>query len=124
MNVNPYAAMMSSFSESNYSTINASLRISQELDFITKGLSATVLVNMKSHSNSSYTNTLAPYFYKVMDYTLIPLIRSFSILSYYRKEQIILNRGRSIVILTEPFILMHVLIIIDVLVKTIQFPVC
>lgn len=116
--------MMSSFSESNYSTINASLRISQELDFITKGLSATVLVNMKSHSNSSYTNTLAPYFYKVMDYTWDPLIRSFSILSYYRKEQIILNRGRSIVILTEPFILMHVLIIIDVLVKTIQFPVC
>lgn len=72
VNINPYAAMMSSFSESNYSTINASLRISQEFDFITKGLSATVLVNMKSHSSSSYTNTLDPYFYKVMDYTWDP----------------------------------------------------
>ncbi len=93
VNVNPYAAMMSSFSESNYSTINASLRISQELDFITKGLSATVLVNMKSHSSSSYTNTLDPYFYKVMDYTWDPSDPEFFYLELLQKGTDYIKQG-------------------------------
>lgn len=93
VNVNPYAAMMSSFSESNYSIINASLRISQELDFITKGLSATVLVNMKSHSSSSYTNTLSPYFYKVMDYTWDPSDPEFFYLELLQKGTDYIKQG-------------------------------
>ena len=93
VNINPYAAMMSSFSESNYSTINASLRISQEFDFITKGLSATVLVNMKSHSSSSYTNTLDPYFYKVMDYTWDPSDPEFFYLELLQKGTDYIKQG-------------------------------
>ena len=93
VNINPYATMMSSFSESNYSTINASLRISQEFDFITKGLSATVLVNMKSHSSSSYTNTLDPYFYKVMDYTWDPSDPEFFYLELLQKGTDYIKQG-------------------------------
>lgn len=69
LNVNPYASMMSTYGESNYSTINASLRGTQLFDFITKGLSATVLVNLKSYATSDYVNTIEPYYYQVMDNT-------------------------------------------------------
>lgn len=69
LNVNPYAHMMSTYKEVNYATINASLRATQKLDFITEGLSLTALVNMKSFAESSYTNSLEPYYYKVMPYT-------------------------------------------------------
>jgi len=72
LNVNPYAHMMSSYSEDNYSTINTSLRATQKLDFITEGLSVTALVNMKSYAYSTYTNTIEPYYYRVMDYTYDP----------------------------------------------------
>lgn len=72
LNVNPYAHMMSSYSEENYSTINASLRATQKLDFITEGLSLTALVNMKSYAYSTYTNTIEPYYYRVMDNTYDP----------------------------------------------------
>lgn len=69
LNVNPYAHMMSSYSESNYSTINASLRATQKLDFLTEGLSVTALVNMKSYAYSDYVDTINPYYYQVIDYT-------------------------------------------------------
>lgn len=69
LNVNPYAHMMSSYNESNYSTINASLRATQNLDFLTEGLSVTALVNMKSYAVSDYTDTIDPYYYRVTDNT-------------------------------------------------------
>lgn len=72
LNVNPYAHMMSSYAEENYSTINASLRATQKLDFLTEGLSVTALVNMKSYAYSTYTNTIEPYYYRVMDNTYDP----------------------------------------------------
>ena len=65
LNVNPYARMLSSFKQTNFSTINTSLKIVQELDFITKGLSASALVNMKAFSSSDYKNTISPYYYQV-----------------------------------------------------------
>ena len=52
---NPYASMINNFRGSNHNTINTSVRINQNFDFVTKGLSASILVNWKNYSNSSYT---------------------------------------------------------------------
>lgn len=93
VNVNPYAEMMRSFYESNYTTINASLRIDQKFDFLTKGLSATVLVNMKSHSSSWYTNTIDPYYYAVMDYTWEPSDPEFFELELLKKGTDYIKQG-------------------------------
>ena len=64
---NPYANMLSSFLEDNYSTINTSLNINQALDFVTQGLNLTALVNWKSWSDTYYSESLAPYYYRVID---------------------------------------------------------
>ena len=72
LNVNPYAKMLASFKETNFSTINASLKLKQDLDFITKGLSVSMLVNMKAFSTSDYTNTITPYYYQTMSNTWSP----------------------------------------------------
>lgn len=64
---NPYQYMMSSFSESNYNTLNTSLGVNQDLKFITEGLSFKGLVNFKNWSQSSYSQSINPYFYKVQD---------------------------------------------------------
>lgn len=64
---NPYAHMMNSFKERNYSTINTSIYISQELDVLTKGLKATALVNWKSWAETSYSRWIDPYWYRVKD---------------------------------------------------------
>lgn len=64
---NPYAYMMSSFKENNYNTLNTSLNITQDLSFITKGLSVKALVNFKNWSESNYNRSITPYYYKVKD---------------------------------------------------------
>ena len=64
---NPYAYMMSSFKEGNYNTLNTSLNISQDLGFLTKGLSVKALVNFKNWSESTYNRSITPYYYKVKD---------------------------------------------------------
>ncbi len=60
---NPYARMLTSYRETNFSTINTSLNLDQNLDFITKGLSFTALVNWKQWSASYYTRSITPYYY-------------------------------------------------------------
>lgn len=65
---NPYAYMASSFKHSDENTLNTSLKIKQELDFITKGLSATAFANFKNWSSSSYTRSISPYYYGVESY--------------------------------------------------------
>lgn len=62
---NPYAFMNTSFKNQQENTLNTSLKISQELDFITKGLKATALINFKNWSFNNYTRTIEPYFYRV-----------------------------------------------------------
>lgn len=62
---NPYAFMNTSFKNEQANTLNTSLKISQDLDFITKGLKATALINFKNWSFNSYTRTIQPYFYRV-----------------------------------------------------------
>ncbi len=65
LGTNPYQYMMGSFREDNYNTLNTSLDVTQDLGFITKGLSAKVLVNFKNWSNAYYTRSLTPYYYRV-----------------------------------------------------------
>ena len=77
LRTNPYAKMMRTFSESHYSTINTSLKLNQQLDFITKGLNTTMLINMKAYSSSSYTNTLEPYYYGIIESSLDPADPTF-----------------------------------------------
>ena len=62
---NPYAYMMSSFKEGNYNTLNTSLNITQDLSFLTKGLSVKALVNFKNWSESTYNRSITPYYYIV-----------------------------------------------------------
>lgn len=69
---NPYADMLSNFKEDNYSTLNISLALNQDLKFITPGLKFKGLVNIKSWSNVSYNRSIEPYYYSVVpgSYTL------------------------------------------------------
>jgi len=64
---NPYANMLNSFKEDNYSTINTSLHFDQDLSSLTKGLNITALINWKSYSDSYYSRSLTPYYYRVID---------------------------------------------------------
>lgn len=62
---NPYQYMLSSFNETNYNTLNTSLNIHQDLGFLTKGLSAHLLVNFKNWSSATYNRSISPYYYRV-----------------------------------------------------------
>ena len=62
---NPYQYMLGSYKEVNYSMLNTSIYINQNLDFVTKGLKIIALVNWKSWSETSYTRWLDPYWYRV-----------------------------------------------------------
>jgi TonB-linked SusC/RagA family outer membrane protein len=64
---NPYAYLMSSFKETNYNTLNTSISIDQNLNFITQGLSVKALVNFKNWSESAYNRYINPYYYRVKD---------------------------------------------------------
>jgi TonB-linked SusC/RagA family outer membrane protein len=67
MGTNPYEYMLSSYKETNFNTLNTSLVLTQKLDAITKGLSLRALVNFKNWSETYYTRSITPYFYKVKD---------------------------------------------------------
>ena len=62
---NPYAYMLSSYKQYQENTINTSLKVKQDFDFITKGLSATVLINFKNWGANSYYRTIDPYYYRI-----------------------------------------------------------
>lgn len=64
---NPYAYMMSSYKENNYNTLNTSLNITQDMSFLTKGLSVKALVNFKNWSEATYNRSISPYYYKMKD---------------------------------------------------------
>lgn len=62
---NPYAQMLSKYTQDNYSTLNISLILDQKLDFITKGLKFHGLVNMKNWSSQSFSRSIDPYYYTI-----------------------------------------------------------
>ena len=59
--------MVSSFAESNLNTLNTTLRLDQDLSFLTKGLKANALINFKNYSVSSYNRSIEPYYYKAIE---------------------------------------------------------
>lgn len=65
LRTNPYAYMSSSFKQEDLNTLNTSVRIDQDLKFITPGLSANALINFKNYSYMSYTRTIEPYYYLI-----------------------------------------------------------
>lgn len=62
---NPYARMLSSYKQEEYSTLNASFSVDQKLDFITKGLKIKLLANLKSWASTGSTLSLDPYYYQM-----------------------------------------------------------
>lgn len=62
---NPYAELLRQSKQTNLNDINASLSFDQGLDFITKGLKLTALVAMNARSSSTYTSSMAPYYFQV-----------------------------------------------------------
>lgn len=93
LRTNPYAEMMRSFSETHYTTVNTSLKINQQLDFLTKGLSVSTLVNLRSESNSSYTNNMKPYFYGILENALDPSDPTFYMTELLEKGTKYINQG-------------------------------
>ena len=69
---NPYAKMLSSYKEENYNTLNTVMDIEQKLDFLTQGLKLTALINFKNWSSSSFTRSIAPYYYRMLTDTWNP----------------------------------------------------
>ncbi|MGQ1929367.1 SusC/RagA family TonB-linked outer membrane protein [Ornithobacterium rhinotracheale] len=76
---NLYETLLNSFQESRYNTINTSLKLSQDLKFITKGLSANVLFNFKNWSQSSYNQSIEGYEYRLKDGSYNPDTGEFAI---------------------------------------------
>lgn len=76
---NPYASMLNSFKETRMNTINTSLKVRQDFDFITKGLSSSVLVNFKNWSSNSYTRSIEPYLYRVKEGTFDPETQEYEL---------------------------------------------
>lgn len=76
---NPYANMLNSFREVNENKLNVSVNLDQKLDFITKGLSVTALVNFNSWYQSSYTRSLKPYYYRVQPGSYNPATDNYAL---------------------------------------------
>ena len=64
---NPYSYLLDGNWVNNNTSINTSLNLSQDLNAITKGLSASILFNWRSYSESQYTQRCYPYYYRVVD---------------------------------------------------------
>lgn len=67
LRTNPYAYMSTSYKQADENTLNTSLKITQELNFITKGLSVNGLVNFKNWSETSYYQFIGPYYYRAKE---------------------------------------------------------
>ena len=76
---NPYAFMNTSFKNYQSNTLNTSLKITQNFDFITKGLKATALINFKNWSYNQYTRTIDPYFYRVKTDSYNPATNTYEL---------------------------------------------
>jgi len=60
---NPYAELMTSFRQFNGNTVNAVVKIDQDLSMLTKGLKFNAWVNFKNYSATSYNRHITPYRY-------------------------------------------------------------
>jgi len=77
--LNPYAEMVKGYTTRDRSNMFAQFELKQNLDFITKGLSARGLFNVSRYSLLKVNHSFKPFYYQIAnttnlnDYTLIPL---------------------------------------------------
>ena len=64
--------MATTFKQVDSNMLHTTLKIKQNLDFVTKGLSANALVNFKNWSSSEYNRTIEPYYYRVKENSYDP----------------------------------------------------
>lgn len=62
---NPLANMVNNFKEEDVNAVNTTLRIEQDLKFLTKGLSVNALINFKNYSRMNYNRSIKPFYYGV-----------------------------------------------------------
>ncbi|WP_200975989.1 TonB-dependent receptor [Echinicola sp. 20G] len=65
---NPYADLVKGYKERNNSTLLSTVRIRQNLDVVTKGLSFAGLASFKNWTSSQITRSYEPYFYEMTGY--------------------------------------------------------
>ncbi len=69
--LNPYALLSSGYGERYYSYLTSVFSLDQKFDFITKGLSGTLLASFYNYTYSSSYGYFTPFYYKVLDdYTI------------------------------------------------------
>lgn len=61
---NPYAVMNTSYYQANQNTMNTVIKVNQELDMITKGLTFQAWVNFKNWGTKYFSRSITPYKYK------------------------------------------------------------
>ncbi len=62
---NPYAVLNTSFNQNNENTINAVVKLNQDLEFITKGLKFEAWVNFKNWSSTGFNRSVNPYYFTI-----------------------------------------------------------
>lgn len=68
--VNPYAQSLRGYNEYSKNTMLTQFVLNQNLDMITEGLTASVLVNMDRYSEYSVNRAYAPFYYNIGSYNL------------------------------------------------------
>ena len=76
---NPYAYMLTSYRNYQENTVNTSLKVTQNFDFITKGLSATALIDFKNWSSNSFNRSIEPYYYRIVDGSFDPATGAYEL---------------------------------------------
>ena len=63
--LNPYADMVRGYRDSHETTVTAQMELSQQLDFLTEGLSFRLLANTTRYSGFSLVREIAPFYYDI-----------------------------------------------------------
>lgn len=61
---NPLAELMRQSKETNMNDISTSLKLDQNLDMVTKGLSLSAVVALNARSSSTFTRTMKPFYFQ------------------------------------------------------------
>lgn len=70
--LNPYARLSRGYKDRFYAYTTALLNVDQNLDMVTKGLSAKAMVSFYDYTYASTNRYMTPYYFKVTDYTVNP----------------------------------------------------
>lgn len=65
---NPYASMVSGYKDEFSATILSQFKVTQDLNFITKGLSARGMASVKNYNTYGSTRGFTPYYYGLASY--------------------------------------------------------